>query len=138
MSDRNGNRPVLALSGGVGGAKLALGLYRILPPGTLTIVANTGDDFAHLGLAISPDLDTLLYTLSGHDNPELGWGRRAETWTFMAAPPTVGGAPRPGLLWRRSKRWAARPGFASAMAISRPISSARAVLEQARNCLRSQ
>jgi len=92
MSDRNGNRPVLALSGGVGGAKLALGLYRILPPGTLTIVANTGDDFAHLGLAISPDLDTLLYTLSGNDNPELGWGRRAETWTFMAALEALGGA----------------------------------------------
>ena len=92
MSDRNANRPVLALSGGVGGAKLALGLYRILPPGTLTIVANTGDDFAHLGLAISPDLDTLLYTLSGNDNPELGWGRRNETWTFMAALEALGGA----------------------------------------------
>jgi len=92
MSDRNGNRPVLALSGGVGGAKLALGLYRILPPDTLTIVANTGDDFAHLGLAVSPDLDTLLYTLSGNDNPELGWGRRAETWTFMAALEALGGA----------------------------------------------
>ena len=92
MSDRNANRPVLALSGGVGGAKLALGLYRILTPGTLTIVANTGDDFAHLGLAISPDLDTLLYTLSGNDNPELGWGRRGETWTFMAALEALGGA----------------------------------------------
>jgi len=85
-------RPVLALSGGVGGAKLALGLYRVLPPDTLTIVANSGDDFAHLGLAISPDLDTLLYTLSGNDNPELGWGRRAETWTFMAALEALGGA----------------------------------------------
>src|SRR5438552_9209661 len=83
--------PVLALSGGVGGAKLALGLYRILPPDTLTIVANTGDDFAHLGLSISPDLDTLLYTLSDQDNPELGWGRRGETWTFMAALEALGG-----------------------------------------------
>src|ERR1051325_3642939 len=92
MSDRNANRPVLALSGGVGGAKLALGLYRILPRDTLRIVANTGDDFAHLGLAISPDLDTLLYTLSGNDNPELGWGRRGETWTFMAALEALGGA----------------------------------------------
>ena len=88
MSD---TRPVLALSGGIGGAKLALGLYRILPPDTLTIVANTGDDFEHLGLAISPDLDTLLYTLSGNDNPELGWGRRGETWTFMAALEALGG-----------------------------------------------
>jgi LPPG:FO 2-phospho-L-lactate transferase len=92
MTDRNANGPVLALSGGVGGAKLALGLYRILPPETLTVVANTGDDFAHLGLAISPDLDTLLYTLSGNDNPELGWGRRGETWTFMAALEALGGA----------------------------------------------
>lgn len=83
--------PVLALSGGVGGAKLALGLYRILPPHRLTIVANTGDDFEHLGLSISPDLDTLLYTLSGEANPELGWGRRGETWTFMAALEKLGG-----------------------------------------------
>jgi LPPG:FO 2-phospho-L-lactate transferase len=82
---------VLALSGGVGGAKLALGLYRILPPDTLTVVANTGDDFEHLGLSISPDLDTLLYTLSGQANPEFGWGRRDETWTFMAALERLGG-----------------------------------------------
>ena len=76
---------VLALSGGIGGAKLALGLYRVLPPGELTVVANTGDDFEHLGLSISPDIDTLLYTLAGIDNPETGWGRCNETWTFMAA-----------------------------------------------------
>ena len=83
--------PVLALSGGVGGAKLVLGLYRILPPNTLTVVANTGDDFEHLGLSISPDLDTLLYTLSGQSNAELGWGREGETWTFMAALEKLGG-----------------------------------------------
>jgi LPPG:FO 2-phospho-L-lactate transferase len=82
---------VLALSGGIGGAKLALGLYRVLPPGTLTVIANTGDDFEHLGLLISPDIDTLLYTLGGIDNPETGWGRRNETWTFMAALETLGG-----------------------------------------------
>ena len=82
---------VLALSGGIGGAKLALGLYRVLPPGKLTVVANTGDDFEHLGLSISPDIDTLLYTLAGLDNPELGWGRRNETWTFMAALEALGG-----------------------------------------------
>lgn len=76
---------VLALSGGVGGAKLALGLARVLPPGRLTVVANTGDDFEHLGLSISPDIDTLVYALSGLDNPETGWGRRDETWSFMAA-----------------------------------------------------
>ena len=82
---------VLALSGGIGGAKLALGLYRVLPPGKLTVVANTGDDFEHLGLSMSPDIDTLLYTLAGIDNPELGWGRRNETWTFMAALEALGG-----------------------------------------------
>ncbi len=83
---------MLALSGGVGGAKLALGLYRILPPDALTVVANTGDDFEHLGLSISPDVDTLLYTLSGQDNPELGWGRVGETWNFMVALEGLGGA----------------------------------------------
>jgi LPPG:FO 2-phospho-L-lactate transferase len=82
---------VVALSGGVGGAKLALGLYRVLPPGMLAVVANTGDDFEHLGLSVSPDLDTLLYTLAGLDNPESGWGRLDETWTFMAALEALGG-----------------------------------------------
>jgi LPPG:FO 2-phospho-L-lactate transferase len=82
---------VLALSGGIGGAKLALGLYRVLPPAKLTVVANTGDDFEHLGLSISPDIDTLLYTLAGIDNPEVGWGRCNETWTFMAALKALGG-----------------------------------------------
>jgi len=67
---------VLAMSGGIGGAKLALGLARVLAPGQLTVVVNTGDDFEHLGLAISPDLDTLLYTLAGLDDPQRGWGRR--------------------------------------------------------------
>lgn len=82
---------ILALSGGVGGAKLALGLSRILPPGDLTVIANTGDDFEHLGLSISPDLDTLLYTLAGIDNPATGWGQRDETWNFMAALKGLGG-----------------------------------------------
>src|SRR5437762_10849577 len=83
---------VLALSGGIGGAKLALGLYRILPPEALIVVANTGDDFEHLGLEVSPDIDTLLYTLAGLDNPAQGWGRRDETWSFMAALEALGGA----------------------------------------------
>jgi LPPG:FO 2-phospho-L-lactate transferase len=82
---------ILALSGGVGGAKLALGLSRVLPPGDLTVIANTGDDFEHLGVAISPDLDTLLYTLAGLDNPATGWGQRDETWQFMAALKALGG-----------------------------------------------
>jgi LPPG:FO 2-phospho-L-lactate transferase len=82
---------VIALSGGIGGAKLALGLSRVLPADALTVVANTGDDFEHLGLSISPDIDTLMYTLAGLDNPELGWGRRGETWNFMAAIEALGG-----------------------------------------------
>jgi len=82
---------VLALSGGIGGAKLALGLYRVLPPEALTVIANTGDDFEHLGLSISPDIDTLLCTLAGIENPQFGWGRRDETWSFMAALETLGG-----------------------------------------------
>ena len=85
------NGPVLALSGGIGGAKLALGLARVLPPGMLTVVANTGDDFEHLGLYISPDLDTVTYALAGVDNPETGWGRRDETWSFMQTLAEVGG-----------------------------------------------
>lgn len=82
---------VVALSGGIGGAKLALGLSRVLRPDELIIIANTGDDFEHLGLAISPDLDTLLYTLAGLSDAERGWGRRDETWTFMKALGALGG-----------------------------------------------
>jgi LPPG:FO 2-phospho-L-lactate transferase len=82
---------VVALSGGVGGAKLALGLARVLDPLQLAIIVNTADDFRHLGLEISPDLDTLLYTLSGLSDPARGWGRRDETWTFMGALEQLGG-----------------------------------------------
>jgi LPPG:FO 2-phospho-L-lactate transferase len=82
---------VVALSGGIGGAKLALGLSRVLPGDDLLVVANTGDDFEHLGLAISPDTDTVLYTLAGVANPETGWGRAGETWSFMEAVGALGG-----------------------------------------------
>lgn len=81
---------VVALSGGIGGAKLALGLYRVLGH-QLTVIANTGDDFEHLGLTVCPDVDTVLYTLAGVSNPDLGWGRRDETWTFMRALEALGG-----------------------------------------------
>ena len=82
---------VLALSGGIGGAKLALGLYQTLPKSALNVLCNTGDDFGHLGLNISPDIDTVLYTLAGLSNRELGWGREGETWTFMDALQAIGG-----------------------------------------------
>ena len=82
-------RLVVALSGGVGGAKLALGLSLVLPAADLLVVANTGDDFEHLGLNISPDVDTLTYVLAGIDNPATGWGRRDETWSFMDNRPAL-------------------------------------------------
>lgn len=74
---------IVALAGGVGGAKFAHGLAQILPPQDLTIVVNTGDDFEHLGLYICPDLDTVCYTLAGLANPDTGWGRVNETWSVM-------------------------------------------------------
>ena len=89
MAEETGR--IVALAGGVGGAKLAFGLARVLPPEQLTIVVNTADDFEHLGLHISPDLDTVTYTLAGLANPETGWGRRDESWQFMAALEQVGG-----------------------------------------------
>lgn len=82
---------ILALSGGVGGAKLALGLSRVVPDDELLIVANTGDDFQHLGLTICPDIDTVTYTLADLNDKERGWGRVGETWAFMEALGQLGG-----------------------------------------------
>ena len=81
----------LALSGGVGGAKLVLGLSRVLAPDQMTVVTNTGDDFEHLGLNICPDIDTVLYTLADWNNKELGWGQAEESWNFLAALKRLGG-----------------------------------------------
>lgn len=81
---------VLALAGGVGGAKLCVGLSKTLEPDELQIVVNTGDDFWHLGLAISPDIDSVLYALAGLNDAERGWGRAGETWNFMAALEKIG------------------------------------------------
>ncbi len=85
------NRKILALSGGVGGAKLALGLKHYLPAEQLTVVANTADDFQHLGLSISPDLDTVMYTLAGLNDTEKGWGLAGETWNGLASLEHLGG-----------------------------------------------
>ena len=82
---------VVAISGGIGGAKLALGLYRLLPAQELTVIVNCGDDFDHLGLRICPDIDTTLYTLGGLANTALGWGRQDESWTFMETLGALGG-----------------------------------------------
>ena len=82
---------ILALAGGVGGAKLANGLARVVDTGGLVIAVNTGDDFRHLGLHISPDLDTVMYNLAGQNNSEIGWGLAGETWNFMTALGWLGG-----------------------------------------------
>lgn len=74
---------VALLAGGVGGAKLADGLYRALPQGELSIIANPGDDFELHGLTICPDHDTLLYTLAGLGDRERGWGLAGETWNAL-------------------------------------------------------
>lgn len=81
----------VVLTGGVGGAKLVLGLTQIMPSADITAIVNTGDDFRHMGLHISPDIDTLLYTLSGRANREQGWGREGESWNFMSALRELGG-----------------------------------------------
>jgi LPPG:FO 2-phospho-L-lactate transferase len=83
---------VVALAGGVGGAKLAHGLAQVLPPEDLTVIVNTGDDFEHYGLYICPDLDTVCYTLAGIANPETGWGRADETWNAMENISKLGGS----------------------------------------------
>ena len=82
---------IVALAGGVGGAKLADGLARCLPPEKLAVIVNTGDDFEHWGLKICPDLDTVSYTLAGLANTETGWGRKDETFQALEAVAGLGG-----------------------------------------------
>lgn len=76
-------KKIVALAGGVGGAKLAWGLAQLLGPEELAVIVNTGDDFVHLGLSISPDVDTVCYTLANLANPLTGWGRNNETWNTL-------------------------------------------------------
>ncbi len=76
----DGQGHVLALSGGVGGAKLAAGLAAVLAPERLTIIVNTGDDFEHLGLTICPDIDSVVYALAGLNDTARGWGVADESW----------------------------------------------------------
>jgi len=82
---------IVLLVGGVGGAKLAYGLAKVLPPEALTIIVNTADDFEHLGLHVSPDLDTVMYTLSGHANRDRGWGVEGDTFRAMEMVHQIGG-----------------------------------------------
>jgi LPPG:FO 2-phospho-L-lactate transferase len=81
----------LALSGGVGGAKLVAGLAQVLPADSLIVAVNVGDDFEHLGLTICPDLDTVLYTLAGVVHPQQGWGRADESWNVLEEIRRLGG-----------------------------------------------
>jgi LPPG:FO 2-phospho-L-lactate transferase len=82
---------IVALAGGVGGAKLAHGLYQALAPDTLAVVVNTADDFTHWGLSVSPDLDTVMYTLGGIANESTGWGVADESWNALEAVGRYGG-----------------------------------------------
>ncbi|MFN3211211.1 MAG: 2-phospho-L-lactate transferase [Roseovarius sp.] len=91
MTGERVNGRIVALCGGVGGAKLALGLSLLVDPEQLSIIVNVGDDFEHLGLCVSPDIDTVVYTLAGLVNPETGWGRRDESWRFMEMLGRLGG-----------------------------------------------
>jgi len=82
---------VVLLVGGVGGAKLALGLSNVLSPEQLSIIVNTGDDFEHLGLHVSPDVDTVMYALAGLDNPQTGWGMAGDTFQALGMVERYGG-----------------------------------------------
>ena len=83
---------VTVLAGGVGGARFTRGLLACVPADDVTIVGNVGDDLEHWGLSISPDLDTLLYTLTGRIHPEQGWGVAGDTREAMAVVAELGGA----------------------------------------------
>ncbi len=82
---------ITVLAGGVGAARLLAGLVQVVPPSEVTAVVNTGDDVVMHGLHISPDLDTVTYTLAGADNPETGWGLAGETWQAMGSLGRYGG-----------------------------------------------
>src|SRR4051812_40267304 len=111
-------RFVLALAGGVGGGKFCRGLTVVLPQDKLAVVVNTADDFVHLGLHISPDIDSVLYALADRNDLERGWGLAGETWNFMAALGRLGGE----ALVKLCDRGLATPGLrAGAVAAGRPL-----------------
>jgi len=88
---KTGGENILALCGGVGGAKLVAGLTRVFKPEELTIVVNTADDFVHWGLNISPDLDSVMYKIAGANDTERGWGRKDESWAVLESIKELGG-----------------------------------------------
>ncbi len=81
---------VVVLAGGLGGSRFARALAETIDPRELTIVGNVGDDVEVFGLHVSPDLDTILYTLTGRLDEERGWGRKAETWEALDAADELG------------------------------------------------
>ena len=90
MTTATASGQVVALSGGVGGARFVAGLQAVLAPGALTVVVNTGDDFDHLGLRICPDIDSVVYGLAGMSDEGRGWGRAHETWNCLEVLTTLG------------------------------------------------
>src|ERR1700677_3398874 len=82
---------LVTLCGGVGAARMLSGLVRVVPPRSITAIVNVGDDTVLHGLHISPDLDTITYTLAGMDNRETGWGGVGGSWTGMEGPARLGG-----------------------------------------------
>lgn len=82
---------VVALAGGVGGARMVDGLSKVIDSKNLTVLVNVGDDFEHYGLKICPDLDTVCYTLAGLENPKTGWGRALESWEAIGVSAQLGG-----------------------------------------------
>ena len=82
---------VAVLSGGVGGARFLRGLLGVVDPGAVTIVGNVGDDLELLGLRVSPDLDSILYTLTGRSDDDRGWGRADESWRALETVDELGG-----------------------------------------------
>jgi LPPG:FO 2-phospho-L-lactate transferase len=81
---------IVVLSGGVGGARFVRGLVDLVPPGEVTVIGNVGDDTEVLGLHVSPDLDSLLYTLAGVHDEQRGWGRRRESWNALGTAKELG------------------------------------------------
>jgi LPPG:FO 2-phospho-L-lactate transferase len=87
----SGAGSIVALAGGVGGGRMAYGLVHALSPERLSVIVNTADDFEHMGLHVSPDLDSVMYAVAALDNPETGWAVVGETWAFMEAVARLGG-----------------------------------------------
>jgi len=143
---RAGKGHVVALSGGVGGAKLAAGLAGVLPPDRLTIVVNTGDDFEHLGLTICPDIDSVTYALAGMNDTTRGWGLADESWQALGMLKRLGEADwfqlgDRDLAMHLSRSWRLRTGATLSQVTARLTASlgiAHAVVPMSDSPMRTQ